>query len=276
MGVRTAVRESGLALLRRLRRHRRVLGGLVAFALAAIVVNAIGVYWMERAVVPIAPEHRQGRLLSRPAPPTSPRPGSGHSLLGLARFRDCVVYVPASLPADRPAPLLLWLHGHGGGHPRLFDELVRESERAGAIVLAPQSRRVTWDSIKDKRFGRDVSLIDAALRWVFARFAVDPSRITIGGNSDGASYALTLGLINGDLFHRVVAFAPGHIGPGTHTGSPSIYIAHGLDDRTHPIDQTSRPIAAEIRAQGYAVTYQEFDAGHDVIRQAMTRGLADL
>jgi predicted esterase len=37
--------------------------------------------------------------------------------------------------------------------------------------------------------------------------AIDPARVAIGGFSDGATYALSLGLINGDLFKRV---APSH------------------------------------------------------------------
>jgi poly(3-hydroxybutyrate) depolymerase len=42
---------------------------------------------------------------------------------------------------------------------------------------------------------------------------VDPQRICVSGFSDGASYALSLGLANGDLFTHVAAFSPGFMRP---------------------------------------------------------------
>jgi predicted esterase len=40
----------------------------------------------------------------------------------------------------------------------------------------------------------DVALIDQALSEIFNRYMVDASRLALGGFSDGASYALALGL----------------------------------------------------------------------------------
>ena len=68
-------------------------------------------------------------------------------------------------------------------------------------VLAPDSRGTTWDAIREG-FGDDVTFIDRALEHVFARVSIDPARVTVGGFSDGASYALSLGLANGDVFPR--------------------------------------------------------------------------
>jgi predicted esterase len=41
------------------------------------------------------------------------------------------------------------------------------------------------------------------LSFVFDAYPVDPERIAVSGFSDGASYALSLGLINGTLFSQV-------------------------------------------------------------------------
>lgn len=48
---------------------------------------------------------------------------------------------------------------------------------------------------------------------VLSNYAVDTTRLGVGGFSDGASYALSLGLTNGDLFTHVIAFSPGALYP---------------------------------------------------------------
>src|SRR5262249_47355740 len=137
-------------------------------------------------------------------------------------------------------------------------------EELGVVVIAPDARDNTWDGI-DSRIGRDVVFIDAALRHTFQRVAVNPQRVAIGGASDGASYALSLGLANGDLVTHLIAFAPGWIfRPGPRAGRPLIYIAHGTRDGVLPIDLTSRVMVPRLRQAGYDVTYHEFDGVHAV------------
>jgi phospholipase/carboxylesterase len=259
-----------------LRAWRWLVLALLAALLAPFAVHAIVVAWKEWPPVPIAPEHETGWLKSRPHAPIMAAEGPGVWPLGLARFRDGVLYVPTTLRRDRPVGLVLWFHGHSGEGVRSMKLAIPAAERAGFLILAPSSRRVTWDAIRWKRFGPDVALIDAALAHVFDRFDVDPRRIAIAGNSDGASYALSLGLINGDLFTRVIAFAPGQVVAGVRRGRPPIFIAHGRQDRTHLIERTGRVISEEIRADGYPLTYQEFDAGHALPPEAFQQGLADL
>ena len=78
------------------------------------------------------------------------------------------------------------------------------------VVVAPDSRGQTWDAIRGD-FGDDVEFLDRVLTHVFARVAVDPARVTVGGFSDGATYALSIGLANGDLFPQVIGCSPGFI-----------------------------------------------------------------
>jgi predicted esterase len=113
-----------------------------------------------------------------------------------------------------------------------------------------------------------VSFIDAALAWTFLRVNVDPARLTIAGFSDGASYALALGLTNGDLFRRVLAFSPGFLSVRTAHGKPPVYLTHGTGDTILPIDSTSRRIVPALQQAGYSVDYHEFDGGH-VIKQSL-------
>jgi phospholipase/carboxylesterase len=161
------------------------------------------------------------------------------------------------------------LHGSGGDARGGIDPLLPLADQAGVLLLAPDSRRPTWDVILGG-FGPDVEFIDRALQFVFDRYRVDPERIAVEGFSDGASYALSLGLTNGDLFDSVIAFSPGFLSPGTRQGSPDVFISHGTEDRVLPIDSTSRRILPSLQRR-YNVHYEEFDGGH-----AVPSHLADL
>ena len=99
---------------------------------------------------------------------------------------------------------------------------------------------------------------------LIGRAEVDPKRLAVGGFSDGASYALSLGLTNGDLFTHVLAFSPGFMAPGDSHGKPRLFLSHGTDDRVLPIDQCSRRVVPQVRRAGYDVTYREFDGPHTV------------
>lgn len=204
----------------------------------------------------------QGRLLVRPTTPTETG-GAGLQALGLASGRDALLYVPGNYRPDQPAPLVVSLHGANGAEQRGMSLLQGFADEAGLLVLAPASRGRTWDIILGA-YGPDVAYIDRALAWTFERYVVDLARLTIAGISDGASYALSLGLTNGDLFERIVAFSPGFAMPAARRGAPRVYVSHGTLDTVLPIDQCSRRIVPMLRQGGYDVRYDEFEGGHTV------------
>ncbi len=182
--------------------------------------------------------------------------------LKLERSRDAVLQIPAK-PTGQPLPLLVMLHGAGGTGEGVLRRVTAAAEEAGVAVLAPDSRDATWDGIRSG-FGPDVTFIDRALARVFERVAIDPERIAVGGFSDGATYALSLGVVNGDLFRRVVAFSPGFIVGGTPQGKPRFYVSHGRADQILPIEQCSRVLVPQLQRRGYEVTFKEFEGGHQV------------
>ncbi|HYH46455.1 MAG TPA: phospholipase, partial [Thermoanaerobaculia bacterium] len=94
--------------------------------------------------------------------------------------------------------------------------------------------------------------------------AVDAARLAIGGFSDGASYALSVGLTNGDLFTHVLAFSPGFMAPARQEGKPGIYVSHGTRDEVLPIARCSRQLVPQLEQSGYQVIYREFDGPHTV------------
>jgi predicted esterase len=166
-------------------------------------------------------------------------------------------------PVAGKVPLLVFLHGATQSGAGLLRRIGPAADQAGVAVLAPDSRGTTWDAIADD-FGEDVTFLNRALDFVFARLNVDAARIAIGGFSDGASYALSLGLANGDLFPRIVACSPGFVIQAPVEGRPRLFISHGTSDQILPIDQCSRVIVPRLRARGYDVTYREFEGRHEL------------
>ncbi len=209
----------------------------------------------------------EGRLRARPVQEVSAvAPVGLHSLeVGITRG-EYLLHVPASYRAASPAPLMLWLHGAGRrARNFLAPEQQGLADAAGVILLAPTSHEYTWDVIAGRgRYGLDVAAIERALESTFSRYAVDPMHIAIGGFSDGASYALSLGITNGELFTHVLAFSPGFMMPAGQRGPPRIFISHGTRDEVLPIDRCSRKIVPQLRRAGYDVRYREFESGHTV------------
>lgn len=168
--------------------------------------------------------------------------------------------------ASSPAPLMLWLHGAGGrARDFLSPELQGQADAAGMLLLVPTSKEYTWDVIVGRgRYGPDIAANDRALESTFNRYAVDPARVAVGGFSDGASYALSLGITNGDLFTHVLAFSPGFMMPAGQRGSPRVFASHGTRDKVLPIDRCSRRIVPQLERAGYDTRYREFEGGHTV------------
>ena len=206
----------------------------------------------------------QARLSARPDTPTG-SVSSGTIRLGTGGVHDGYLYVPASYQAGTPMPLVLALHGAGGDVSGPLDFLGPYAETHGFLIVAVKSAAATWDGITG-RYGTDVASIDAALRLAFERCSVDPARVALEGFSDGASYALGLGIANGSLFSRIVAFSPGflHESDSSRQGDPEFFVSHGRQDPILPIDDASRVLVPALQRRGYQVTYLEFDGGHTI------------
>jgi phospholipase/carboxylesterase len=200
-------------------------------------------------------------LRVRPRQPTRSLTPGEHPL-DLGRDRDGLLVVPRGYAPEKAAPLAVMLHGAGGQARRLASRFPMADE-FGVILLVPDSRGTTWDAVRGP-FGVDVQFIDRALEQTFDRCSVNPRKIAIGGFSDGATYALSLGLDNGTLFTHVMAFSPGFTAHRRPQGRPRIFISHGRSDQILPIDSCSRRIVPALEDAGYGVTYKEFDGPHTV------------
>jgi len=105
-------------------------------------------------------------------------------------------YVPAGLPADAPAPLLVYFHGGGWviGDLDTHDGLCRFlAATAGVAVLS-----VDYRLAPEHRFPAAVEDCWAAYAWTAANAAslgADPARIAVGGDSAGGNLATVISLL---------------------------------------------------------------------------------
>jgi predicted esterase len=229
------------------------------------------------ATAPPAVSLQPGRLEARPGQFKLEESGRwiiGLQSLGLDDKRDALLYVPSSYTPDHPAALVMMLHGAGGDAEHSMPFFQPLAEAANLLVLAPPSRAKSWDIIYYDRFGPDVAFINRALAKTFERYAIDPNHLAIGGFSDGASYALCLGLANGDLFTHVMAFSPGFMAPPQLHGKPSVFISHGTGDRILPIERCSRKIVPRLEKDNYKINYREFEGPHTVPATVINEALS--
>jgi phospholipase/carboxylesterase len=187
---------------------------------------------------------------------------------------EALLFVPPSLGSANP--LLVFFHGAGGAAATSLPLVRAAAEQHDCLVLLPTSVARTWDFLVSG-WGPDVERLDAMLQAVLDSVAV--SRLAFGGFSDGASYALSIGLANGGLAQTLLAFSPGFAAPPARVGRPRVWISHGTEDGVLPIDRCARPVVRALTGAGYDVRYQEFAGAHvvppDTVEQGFQWWLAD-
>jgi phospholipase/carboxylesterase len=185
------------------------------------------------------------------------------------------MFVPQVVAGATGAPLLVFLHGAGRTVEPFVDAFGPVAEANGVIVLAPFARDQTWDRIFGT-FGSDVARINSILEYVFERWPIDPERIVLSGFSDGATYALAVGRANGDLFSRLVAFAPGFLFNVNAVGRPPVVVTHGTRDQVLSYAKTAQQIVPSLVQLGYDVDFRSFPGDHVVPLTVVNEVFADL
>jgi phospholipase/carboxylesterase len=192
-------------------------------------------------------------------------------------------YIPASA-GEKPA-LLVLLHGAGGTPDSILAAFRHEADRHGVVLLAPKSRAITWDLIsqaaKPRRAdaapapapGEDLPRIRAAMTALGVRRPTDAARTAIGGFSDGASTALTIGLAHPQLFGTILAYSPGMaFAPSRYDPAQRIFIAHGRKDAILPFANTEQSLVPGLKAR-VKVTFRPFDGEHGMTGEVQEEGV---
>jgi phospholipase/carboxylesterase len=237
----------------------------------SFLAGCVAALTLPRRIVDRKRHAQDPRLTARPHTP-SRTPERGMTRIGPPGDRGGFLYVPSSYDATHPAPLVVALHG-GSGDAGRWRSLFAECEERGLVLLAPESRARTWDRVLTD-FGPDVAFIDSALRYTFERCAVDTAHMALAGFSDGASYALSLGPSNGDLFTHLIAWSPGFSDPADPiVGAPRVFLSHGSADRVLPVVGSRLALVPMFQMDGYDIEYVEFEGDHEMPAVIVHRAL---
>jgi phospholipase/carboxylesterase len=217
-----------------------------------------------------APESTGGRLSARATAPASP--GNRSGVFRFEAWPRPLAFIPPEVDAMRPSPFVLLLHGGGSDAEWTLNRMASAARKKGVVLLAPQAEGYTWDAVREARenrrgnaparFGDDTARVDASLKLLFDEIAVDPAHSAIAGFSDGASYALSLGPRNGEVFSHIMAFSPGGVAPFDDPARAKVFISHGRQDPMLPFANTAEGIVPGFRSRGFDVVFETFNGVH--------------
>ena len=202
-----------------------------------------------------------GRLSFVHRRPSKPPLPAGTHPLGLSAERDAILVVPHGLDPQGPAPLMVLFHGGGGSAEKILPMMEDHARARDFLLLVPQSTFPTWDLVIGGN-GPDREQLDEALALVADRFLLDPTRLAFAGHSDGGSYAMSLGITSGDIASHLIVSSAGFLSVQMQTGTPRIFISHGILDEQIPIERSGRSHSAALKGVGYDVTYVEYNGPH--------------
>ena len=174
---------------------------------------------------------------------------------GRHRVRRSIVIVP-----DEPKSMLMYFHSAGADGEQGEDLLGSHCARHGVVLVCPTAIADRWDLRSDREEG-DIAVVGRVLAEVSQRLPALEGRLGLSGFGDGASYALSVGLANGDQVKAIIAFAPGFARPGQFVGAPSVLLAHGIEDPVLPVSCSHR-IASVLEARHVPVSLMEFPGEH--------------
>lgn len=171
--------------------------------------------------------------------------------------RSYLVHVPANLPPDKPAALVLVLHG-GGGNATItarqthFDD---QADRSGFIVVYPNGTDrarpllnalgkpglLTWNAGTCCGYAvehnvDDVAFIRALVVQLERDYRIDPARVYAAGLSNGGMMAYRLACEASDIFAAIGPVSAVEIAPACNPTRPVAVIHfHGSADQNVPL-----------------------------------------
>jgi predicted esterase len=198
-----------------------------------------------------------------------PEPREEPSPTGFVRIEhggsSAVLLTPEELEPGRSYPLVTVLHGAGRQDELLVRACRDEPRKRRALFLVPRSLHPTWDLIAcDER--PDLDFLTYAYDLVYRRYPIDAARQALLGYSDGASYALAVGLSNPHVFRAVMGWAAGflaidaaHLPPDA--PKPPVLLEYGTHDELFPFERVALPMRATLEQLGYRVEFRVDQGG---------------
>ena len=176
-----------------------------------------------------------------------------------------VMLTPDEIDPTKQYPLITVFHGAGRQDEMLVKACRDEPEGRQAFFFIPRSVAPTWDLITGE--GRaDLDFLEYAYDLIYRRYPIDAASQCLIGYSDGASYALSLGLSNARCFDALMVWAAGFIvlDPATADAAapkPRLYLEYGTHDELFSFDRVALPMQANLESAGYDVTFSIDEGG---------------
>ena len=184
------------------------------------------------------------------------------TVVSRGKKRTYALYVPASAAKEKPAPLLVAMHGSTSNGQTIVERWTDLADAHGLIVAGPDATdNKMWVSPQDgPLFLKDV--VDDVAK----THAIDGRRIYIFGHSAGANFALQMAMLESEFF-AAGAIHAGAISSdyypifdaATRKIPMAIYI--GTRDQFYPIDVV-RGVRDALQKRGFDLLYKEMP-GHD-------------
>ncbi len=177
----------------------------------------------------------------RESPPTPPGPAptgtTTYTLDFEGQQRSYRLYVPVTIPADKPAPLVLMLHGGFGTaeHAQEHYGWDAAADKHGFVVAYPDGAGRAWNAgggccgASGREGVDDVGFISEVVADVGRRLNVDPQRVYATGMSNGAMMSYRLAC-DTTLFAAIAPVAGTLVGDCPTPAPVSVLHIHGLDD----------------------------------------------
>ncbi|HYE13013.1 MAG TPA: tetratricopeptide repeat protein [Pyrinomonadaceae bacterium] len=122
-------------------------------------------------------------------------------------FRDkkraYYLFVPEGLSAERPAPLVLLLHGSGRNGLSLVDKWKELAKKEGFVIAGPDSA----DSQGWWLPGDGPDFLHEVTEQIKSKLPVNPRRVYLFGHSAGANFALLMAVIESEYFAAAAVHA---------------------------------------------------------------------
>jgi phospholipase/carboxylesterase len=202
-------------------------------------------------------EHKPMETRDEPSP-------TGHVSIERGECR-AVLLTPSEIDPAKRYPLITVLHGAGRQDEMLVKACRDEPEKRDALFLVPRSKLPTWDLIASPE-RPDLDFLEYAYDLIYRRYPVDAGRQALLGYSDGASYALSVGLSNPHLFRAVMGWAAGFIAldPTFNLDAdrkPLVLLEYGTHDQLFPFERVAIPMRENLRKAGYTVEFRVDQGG---------------
>jgi polyhydroxybutyrate depolymerase len=152
----------------------------------------------------------------------SPTPAAAATTIGtevVGGDRPVVVRVPTSYDPNRPAPLLLQLHGYTsrGSEVDGYFGFAAVAEEPGVVIATPEGTTNAqgdrfWNATDaccnfDRSTVDDVAYLAEVIAEIQAELSIDPERIAVVGHSNGGFMAHRMACERADLVTSIVSLA---------------------------------------------------------------------